>query len=237
MLVRYSNRPAGPRQPQVDAGEVAAGRPTSPDDPDLDRLAVAARVYVPFVHLSLSYLLHGQTQSHNRVAGETLRWYPTDGDTGRTFALVHPDGTRVRLGLPERPEGRPVVTATDTPSAGVYRICRRTASTRTIRSRTRRPMTKAAPFAVVPDLRESEDLKAFSDAQLDERLGHRRDPPERRRRPGHRSAGSDRFNREWTMRLLAVLLGLVLLKRCWRGGAGRPTLVKLRMPAERLALR
>ena len=65
----------------------------------------------------------------------------------------------------------------------------------------------AIPFAVTPDIREVETLDAFTDAQLDERLGFK---------TVHITASDDasvfvtteRFRREWT---IWVLLGVLLL--------------------------
>jgi hypothetical protein len=77
--------------------------------------------------------------------------------------LVRPDGSRERLGLPEATRGRPRVTAADTPRAGVYRI-------QPEGNNPERPA--GAVFAVTPDLRESEDLTALSDKDLDDLLGY-----------------------------------------------------------------
>ena len=83
-------------------------------------------------------------------------------------------------------------------------------------------ISEGAPFAVVPDLRESEDLTAMTNAQLDERLAipvihlNAGDDPST-------FSGNERFSREWTTRILAVLLGLVLFETLLAWWCGRPS--------------
>src|SRR5262249_58974715 len=117
-----------------------------------------------------------------------------------TFVLVRPDGKRVRLGLPEVVEGRPLLTAAGTSHAGIYRLLPADEAPATDATRPGEPTAEGespgVPFAVVPDLRESEDLTSLTDGQLDERLEFK---------PVHLLAGddpdvfsgADRLNREW----------------------------------------
>lgn len=220
VLVRYSNSRPALISRRIGMGEVMLVT-TSPDPSWTDWPLRPA--YLPFVHLSLSYLLEGQTQSLNRVAGQPLRWNAPDGDTGRAYALIHPDGRRVRLGTPELPEGRPVITTNDTPLAGIYRIL----PAERLDPNNAKPdpltMTDGAPFAVVPDLRESEDLSSLTNVQLDERLAipvvHQNAGDD----PAAAFSGSERFSREWTTRLLAILLGLVLFETLLAWWCGRPS--------------
>jgi hypothetical protein len=169
-------------------------------------------VFVPFVDVMLAHLLHGQTQSHNFTANETLRWFPSD-QTLRSFTLVHPDGRSTRLGLPQKIGNRTIVTAGDLVSAGIYRLVAGFPAETGTKAEDKQ---SGLPLAVTPDLRESEDLASFSDDQLDIRLGFT---------PIHITAGadapvvtsSDRLNREWTMWLLlaVLLLGTCEVALAW----------------------
>ncbi len=168
-------------------------------------------VFVPFVQVSLNYLLQGQPQAHNRIAGERLHWQAPKAGTVRAYDLVRPDGVYVRLGYPETVAGRPLVTADDTPRAGVYRIVPADRTPRpgedTIDSRADEP--DGVPFAVTPDVRDSEQMGPMSVEDIDKQLGFR---------PIHLTAGDDggafgsgeRLKNEWTMWLLATLFVLVL---------------------------
>lgn len=77
------------------------------------------------------------------------------------------------------------------------------------------------PFAVVPDLRETETLEAWTDQQIDERLGFK---------PIHLTAGDDvavfsgaeRQNREWTPWLLMVVLAMAFVETGLAWLCGRP---------------
>src|SRR5262249_55639547 len=128
--------------------------------------------------------------------------------------LYPPSGPPMRLGLPEVVGNRSIITAKDLPWAGVYRL--KTADpadvTNTDVTLPMRTLEKEAgtPLAVVPDLRESEDLSCLTDAQIDGGLGSA---------PFHMTGGSldnsglaaaDRLNREWTLWLLTIVLILVL---------------------------
>jgi hypothetical protein len=155
--------------------------------------------FLPFVHVALGHLLQEQTGSHNRVAGEPLVWHPADKDADKPFVLVRPDGSRERLGIPERLQDHLIVTTTDTPRAGIYQIAPAAG----------KEESESVLFAVVPDLRESENLETLSDAQLDERLGFK---------PIHLTTGDDlsvfsgteRLKQEWTIWFLAAVLALAL---------------------------
>jgi hypothetical protein len=121
------------------------------------------------------------------------------------------------------------VTALDTARAGVYRIVPADADSTPepsvpqaegVEESRQEPRLVGVPFAVVPDLRESEDLSSFTDAQIDERLDFQ---------PVHLLAGDDpavfsggeRLNREWTVWLLAVLLAFTFVELLWAWVCGR----------------
>lgn len=210
---------------KIDAGEVllvatAADRGGKEESSDPTWTDWPLRfVYVPFIDVAVAHLLHGQTQNHNLTAGETLRWYPSDKLT-RSFTLTTPDGSRQRLGLPEKVVNRLVVTANDLPTAGVYRLIEALPAD-TAPAPTGPDDKKAGvPLAVTPDLRESEDLDSFSNEQLDQRLGFA---------ATHLTAGadvvaltlSDRLNREWTMWLLMAVLALVIAEALLAWWCGR----------------
>jgi hypothetical protein len=168
--------------------------------------------FVPFVQVSLNYLLQGQPQEHNRVVGEPLHWQTAKAGTLSAYDLVRPDGEHVRLGYPETVAGRPLVSTADTPRAGVYRIMRA--------DRQVQPGDEAAdaktneepdgvPFAVTADVRDSEQLQPASIEEIDSQLSFK---------PMHLTAGdegglfgsAERMKNEWTMWLLAALFVLVL---------------------------
>jgi hypothetical protein len=124
----------------------------------------------------------------------------------RTYTLIHPGGKEVRLGHPAKKGQRMEVTADDLPSAGVYRLVAHLprvgddADTPGIGVK-----DIGIPIAAAPDLRETEDLATFTDAEIDEALGFT---------PIHLIADTgaettsvaDRVNREWTAWLLVAVL-------------------------------
>lgn len=218
IALKYGNGLPAVVSKKVEAGEVifvatAAEPGFKADSPNPVWNDWALRLeYVPFVEVTVNHLLHGQTQTHNVTAGEKLDWYVTTKQT-LAYTLVHPDGKAVRLGLPEKKNNRALVTVKDLPSAGVYRM----QATRPPQAQGEEPLVldaapdkrSGAPLAVIPNLRESEDLSSLSDGELDQRLGFR---------PVHLvagveaqvEAGTERLNREWTTWLLALVLALTL---------------------------
>lgn len=125
---------------------------------------------------------------------------------------------------PQIEDGRAVLTTADTTRAGIYQIVRRPArgerATHAISgnaSALRQDVHDAdrseevIPFAVIADLRESENLEALSEDRIDQIVGT--NP-----KPIHVTAGDDpavfveasRLRSEWTMYLLvvALLMGL-----------------------------
>lgn len=167
---------------------------------------------VMFLDVTIGHLLRGQGQDYNLVAGRPLHWYPNE-KLDYVYSLVHPDGTSVRLGLPEKEKDkRYVVTASDLPRAGVYRMVvmpRGMEGADTIDPA--EALKHGTPIAVIPDLSESADLSSLSDADIDGRLGFT---------PIHITAGeeqaasaaSERDKREWTVWALFAVLALVLIE-------------------------
>lgn len=163
--------------------------------------------YVPFVNVTLNYLLHGQTQVHNVVAGQPLDWFPTEKEV-RSYQLIHPEGRNERLGLPEMKDKRQVVRANNIEKAGVYRMVAALPN-KGEQEESMLPAegSRGAPIAVVPDPRESEDLGSLADEQIDLLVGF---SPIYLTAGAEEAAssGADRLNREWTTWLLFVVLGL-----------------------------
>ncbi len=169
--------------------------------------------YLPFVHVALSHLLGGQTESHNGIAGDPLRYRVPADDASKVFAAIDPESRRTRIGVAEVVDGQPIVTASQTPRAGVYRIVAESSDVSKVE--------EGVPFAAAPDLRESEDLEALGDKQIDERLGFK---------PHHLTAGEDlgafsgteRLKREWTLWVLLAVLLIVLFETglAWYCGRG-----------------
>jgi hypothetical protein len=208
VLLRFTNG-----KPLVAVRKAGAGRVmlvTTSADATWTDWPLWLGTYVPFVDVAVNHLLMGTTQEHNGTAGEPIRWWAPDTDAGRPFLLRRPDGRRVRLGLPEPVEGRPLVTATDTPQAGVYHLLPADAEAE----------GKGVPFALAADLQEGLDLEALTDAQLDERLGFA---------PVHLTAGDDlgvfaggeRLKREWAPWLLAAVLALAAFEAVFAWWCGQ----------------
>lgn len=207
VVFRYSSGKPAVVSRLVDAGEVMLIA-TSADRGSWTDWPIHFE-FVPFVDVMVSHLLQGQTQTYNIVAGEKLDWTPTE-KVERSYTLVRPNGQAVRLGLPEKKNNRVLVTATDLPNAGIYRmVTMLPPQARVEEPATPTPPAASAgtPIAVVPDLRETQDLSTLSDEEIDRRLGFT---------PIHITAGvessaqSDRLNREWTTWLLVLVLILAL---------------------------
>jgi hypothetical protein len=220
-LLRYSNGEAAiASRKRPGEGEVLFFT-TSVSDPNWTDWFITP-AFVPFVQVSLNYLLQGQPQAHNRIAGERLHWQAPRAGTSSSYDLVRPDGEHVRLGYPETVAGRPLVTAEDTPLAGVYRIMRadHKLSGESAEESKNEGEPEGVPFAVTADVRDSEELTPLTAEQIDEQLGFK---------PVHRAAGDDagalgsgeRLRSEWTPWLLAGLFVLVLAETVLAWFCGR----------------
>ena len=148
--------------------------------------------FQPFVHGAMTHLIERSSAGFNRVAGDPIRWTPTD--TARSYQVIRPDGQKVRLGKPQGgATERLALTVTDTSRAGVYTIVEEGSETGT-------------QFAVIPDLRESETMDPLPDQQIDDLLGFQ---------PEHLTSGDEaarkaetvRNRNEWTV---TALMGLLL---------------------------
>jgi hypothetical protein len=218
VLLRYSNGKPAMASKRIGTGEVifvgTAMHPVWGSNGQIGWTDLPLRhgLVIPMLDVMLSHLLHGQTQNQNIRAGETIRWQPPEADAARAFALIAPNGHRTRLGQPTIDKGRAMVTATDTPTAGVYRIVPADDSPD-------KP-NAGVPFAVVPDVRETDNLETMPDPEIDKHLGFQ---------VIHLSAtgdptafsGAERLKREWTMWLLMAVLGIALVETVLAWMCGR----------------
>src|SRR5438128_2826465 len=228
VILRYSDGRAAVISKKVDAGEVLLVATAA--DLSWNDWPLWKGMYVPFVDMALNHLLRGQTQNHNLTAGEPLHWVLAEYHGNQAFALVQPDGRRIRLGRAAPADGRGIVTADELFRAGVYRLLpdaeNNQVVNKALQSSSRKKSLAAAtgdgvPFAVVPDLRETENLEAWTDQQIDERLGFK---------PIHLTGGDDvavfsgaeRQNREWTPWLLMVVLAMAFVETGLAWLCGRP---------------
>jgi hypothetical protein len=215
VLLRYSNQKPALVSKRIEAGEVLLvttsadpGRDAKSDGPTWNYL-FGFPDYVPFVQALLTHVLQRQTQTHNYNTGEAFSWQSEEKDANQAYLLLGPKGQRTPLGRPERVQGRPLVTIPAMPNAGVYYVTPSDQAgadpddSGALQKRTGK--LPGVPFALVPDLRESADLKTLSDADIDKLLGFK---------AHHVSIGGDdsaltgmkRANREWTIWILAVVL-------------------------------
>jgi hypothetical protein len=228
VLLRLNNNQPIIVSQKIDAGEVIfvataahdEGLDAKTSNPNWTDFGTAPE-FIPFMHVTLNYLMHGQTQAYNLTAGQTFNWFPKDKQDN-AYYLVHPDGKRVdRLGLPEKHGKRLVVVANDLPRAGVYRVAalpRGSESNEAIDPA--EAIKTGTPIAVIPDLNESADLTTLTNAQINTVLGFE---------PIHIiagetssvSTGADRINREWTVWALLAVMGLVMFEVVFAWWCGR----------------
>jgi hypothetical protein len=176
--------------------------------------------YLYFLDATVAYLAHGQSQNQNLIAGETLRWFPSD-KFDSVYNLIHPDGKFVRLGIPDKSKERHVVTASDLPRAGVYRLTTQPRGAESIADMVD-PAVAAKlgmPIAVIPDLRESEDLTSMANKDIERVIGF--EPVYLIAGEGGVSTGTERLNREWTVWVLLLVLALVLVEVMFAWWCGR----------------
>jgi hypothetical protein len=214
VLLRLSNGKPLVASKKVDAGEVVfVGTAANFDldektqNPTWTNWPLLLGIYVPFVNVTTSHLLQGQSQTYNLKAGEVLHWYPSDR-FDNVFELFHPDDKSERLNPPEKIDQRYVVTAPDLPRAGIYRmtsIPRGSEGSQT----TLEAIKNGTPIAVVPDLKESENLTTLSAKDINDRIGF--DAIHLVAGEEGVSTGSDRLNREWTTWSLMTVLVLLLI--------------------------
>jgi hypothetical protein len=176
----------------VGAGTVAMM--TTSADVSWTDLPLWVNAYVPLVDALLANLLLAETDAHNVAVRTGIKWNVPAADAERPYVMVRPDGQRIRLGSPEPVQGRPRITAPDTPFAGIYRLQPSDA-----------PDSVGVPFAVTFDPDEAANPELLTDDRINERLGFA---------PTHLRVtddltpfqGSERSKQEWTPKLLWLLL-------------------------------
>ena len=164
--------------------------------------------FVPMTTYTLLYLTGRKVPGGNRTAGDVLSWTPTDSN--RSFNLIKPDGSRVRLGpATAQPGQKLAVTTTDTAKAGVYIILGEGESE-----------SRGAAFAVNPDLRESQNLDVALDSDIEGYLGFT--PTVISAGAGTEEAvGQQRIAKEYTEYFLLLLFVLLLLEAGWAWYCGK----------------
>ncbi len=192
----------------VGAGTVAML--TTSADVSWTDMPLWVNAYVPLVDALLAHLLLAEADSHNATARTGIKWNVPATDAERAYVMVRPDGQRVRLGLPEPVQGRPRISAADTPLAGLYRLQPGDASD-----------TAGAPFAVTFDQDEAINPELLTAERINERLGF---APVHLQITDDLSAfqGGERSKLEWTPKLLWLLLLLSIGETAFAYFVGRP---------------
>jgi len=236
VVLRYSNGQPAIVTRKFGLGEVMfVGTSADPGfkagsrDPTWNWLPLWGHGFVPLVEAKINYLLRSQSQSHNIVAGEQLRYVPAPDKEQRSFVLIPPgertvvkgpllpEAPRVPLGLAQKDDERSLVVTPALTRAGIYWLTTRESDS-----------ADRQPFAVAADVRESADLQALSDAEIERQLGFA---------PAHvtvREEDSPQFtaertNHEWTNSLLWIVLAMALGETLLAWYCGRP------LPAKPLA--
>ncbi len=197
-------------QPLISARKVGQGEVvlfhTSADTTWTDWPARASS-YVGTILFTLTHLTSKTDRDGNRVAGDRLSWYAPQDQV--EYEVLKPDGTRDLLGKPTGgTESALELGTNDTSLAGEYRIVRLG------------ELNDDAPrFAVIPDLRETATLARLTDTDLAMKLGY--EPVLATAGAETESIGLLRNQREWTVPLLFILFGIVLLEAYWAWYCGR----------------
>jgi hypothetical protein len=168
----------------------------------------AGTSYVATVRYALSHLTGREGRGWNLVAGQKIVWHPPD--TSVEYDLFRPDSQKVRLAKATGGgDGtKPTVVVPDTPVAGEYRILY--------------PGQRdddLPRFAVVPDLRESDNLEALNDTEVEAKLGFR--PVMTTAGNEAEQAGQIRAKREWTVWVLLALFLFAAVEAGWAWFCGR----------------
>jgi hypothetical protein len=170
--------------------------------------AIAAS-YLPIVQKTLSHLTGRATLGTNRVAGEPLQWTPPKASS-KGFELVLPNKTRVQLGAATGGANSVLtVTATDTAAAGEYQMGYEGETN-----------PSGPRFAVIPDLRESENLEAMQNGDFDAALGFK-PVVVAAGAEAQQTVGNLRSKREWTIYLLILVFAFAALECYWAWYCGR----------------
>ncbi|HEY1189173.1 MAG TPA: BatA domain-containing protein [Gemmata sp.] len=183
------------------------------------RLMSDGQLAIPMTTYIVSHLTSRKVPGGTRMAGDTLTWVPPVTAPG--FDLVKPRPRNVKAGgdrsRPRVPIGEAKaaagqklsVSTADSLVAGEYAIVPIGA-----------PENEGVTFAVNPDLRETENLEAVSDGELEKMLGFR--PTIIQAGAGTEAAVRERRTRgEWTEWVLLALLLLLVGEATWAWFCGR----------------
>ena len=190
-------------------------------DESWGRMMSDGRLAGPLTTFTVAHLTSRKVPGGIRYAGDELAWHPPT--LTESYELVKParagESTRLRVNLgPAKAEAgqRPVVTTRDTLVAGEYAIV----PTGTPKLPEGKPGEVGVRFVVNPDLRETENLDAISDGDLEKGLGFR--PTIIPAGAGTETAVRDRRTRsEWTELVLLVLLLVLVGEAVWAWMCGR----------------
>lgn len=208
VLLRFTDgRPAIVLRP-AGAGTVALV--TTSADLTCNDMPLWVNVYVPLIDALVAHLLLAETSAHNTTTGAGIKWFAPAADAERNFTLIRPDGVRVRLPSPEPILGRPRVNAPDTPMPGIYKL-------QMVDSHD----VGGMPFAVAADHDEAVQTDVLSNDRINERFGFA---------PVHLQVtddltpfqGGERAKREWTPKLLWVVLIMALSESLLAYWVGKP---------------
>jgi hypothetical protein len=236
VALRYDDGNAAIITNKVDAGEVilfTAAPHTGWDplqrDPTFKTLPLHPS-FIPLMRVTLNHLLHQQSQEHNLIAGSPLNWFAPAKDAKKSFILLGPDGKKRQLGSPVPVKDRSIIKLENLPHAGVYALVAQEQGAKQadmlndpvlIDDLRHGKVRVGLPFAVAPDLRESDNLEALTNEQIDSKLGFPvihtiagTDPAQ--------FAGLDRTNREWTIWLLVLVLCVAVCESLLAWFCGRP---------------
>jgi hypothetical protein len=160
----------------------------------------------PLLHTMLTHLIQRSSSPYNRVAGETIRFAPSDAY--RNYYLLKPNAPeRISLGKPKQEANdKFFVSTSDTNLAGVYTI-----------------IGEAEPsgtrFAVTPDLRETENLESLKEEEIDQVIGFR--PTHITLGQAFTSYAEERSKREWTIWILMAMFIFACGEAAWAWLCGR----------------
>jgi hypothetical protein len=236
VALRYEDGSAAIISNKVDAGEVilftAAVHPSWDPAEPYDTLAPLAKhpTFVPLIRSTIFHLLQQQTQDYNVVAGNPLTWFASSKESHKNFVLLQPDGNKRQLGSPVPDKDRFIIKLENLPLAGVHalvtlddegKIAEKLNDPVLVDELRHGKVTLGRPVAVTPDLRESENLEALTDEQIDSKLGFPVVHVIAGSNP-QQYAGLDRTNREWTLWFLLLVLGIAVCESALAWFCGRP---------------
>jgi hypothetical protein len=187
------------------------------------RLMSEGSLAAPMTMYIMTHLTARKVPGGTRKAGDILTWHPPKQESGFELIKPAPRGDRstdtarprVKLGPAKEDGDRFTVSTGDTLAAGEYAIV---------------PVGAPDPaglesengiaFAVNPDLRETENLDALADADVEKVLGYR--PTIIQAGAGTEAAVRDRRTKgEWTEVALLFLLLLLVGEAAWAWFCGR----------------